>query len=533
MKPHTPLALVILDGFGIAEPNPGNAVTSAKTPTLDQLMKNYPHTQLKASGSAVGLPDGVVGNSEVGHMTIGTGQIIKQALTIINDAIADGSFFTNERLMRPLKQLALSGKTSHIIGLLSDAGVHGTMNHLIAYAQAAESAGVKKIVIHPILDGRDVPPKSAAHYLTDLEKELQNIPHAHIGTLSGRFYAMDRNRNWDRTCKTYEALKTPNLYPNFTLFHLGPEHSMRGVSSWQKTLDAWYATGESEEFLPPITLSHFVIESGDGVILANFRPERMRQLYDLLTGQAPTNCAQPTVNLSFCLTAVKYTDSDTSALFEIEKPSVLHLSGRSARQVTQDRTTLKQELSKAGYSIFSIAETEKYAHVTYFFDAGNDKPYPHEQQILIPSIKARTYIDYPCMSAPEITQAVIHSLENNPADFYLINYANGDMVGHSGSLPAAIKAVECLDKQIGDLYREFVQKRNGVLIITADHGNVEKMIDEHGNPDTAHTTNDVPFIIVSKNSKQYSLDGLHGLSDIAPFILHMLDLTTPKIMQRT
>lgn len=491
-KKHIPTALVILDGFGFRTNSEGNAIALAKTPNLDRWLKIYPNTVLKASGTAVGLPEGTIGNSEVGHITIGTGRIIQQPLTVINHAIEDGSFFTNPILCNELGKLRTTGKTVHIMGLLSNAGVHSSTKHLYAFIKAAQQQGIARIVVHPFLDGRDVAPKSAEPLLETLQKNLEQTGIGIIGSLHGRFYAMDRDRHWERTEKSYRVLTQKQ---NGSLPH------------WREALQASYAQGITDEFFVPTQVApNAQICNGDGIIFINIRPDRARQLTQCFTQPHFKQFKTQALDLAFFITPVTYgTQTPSLVLYPQPIPD----------------NTLKDILAQHEKTIFSIAETEKYAHVTYFFSGGNEKIVHHEIRILIPSIKAVSYAPYPAMSAPLITQAVIKSLRRFPRDFYLINYANADMVGHSGNLNATIKAIEVLDEELGKLYDVVVQEMGGTLYITADHGKAEQMIDSKtGQPRTAHTTNPVPFIMLRKGLENSGEKlPLKGLSDIAGFIL--------------
>lgn len=483
-----PILLVILDGFGYRAELAHNAITPQTAPFFFHLWNNYPHTLLPAAGKAVGLPDGYIGNSEVGHLTIGTGQLIKQPLTQLQDAIADKTFFTNPLLLEKLAALAESKKTVHIMGLVSDAGVHGHIDHMIALIQAAQSAGVHNIIIHPFLDGRDVARHSAADFLEQLEPYLN--ANTVIGSIHGRFYAMDRDKNWERTQKSYDVLTSPQ--------------EIRFIN-WQQALDYYYPQLLSEEFIPPTQLiENAYIQPGDAVICTNFRPERIVQLIASLMQTPFTGFDRTYIPIAWCITPVEYAP-DIATLALLSPPKI--------------NTCLKQELAKLNKTIFTSAETEKWAHVTYFFDAYRRLPFSGETRVLIPSIKAQTYINYPCMSAPEITTAIITSLQNDMHDFYLINYANADMVGHSGDFEAAQKAITCLDEQVKKLYETAVQKYNGTLIITADHGNAEQMVDKDGNSKTSHTTNEVPFVAVNNQKNNYALPAT--LADITEFILQL------------
>jgi 2,3-bisphosphoglycerate-independent phosphoglycerate mutase len=498
-----PVALVILDGYGYRKETDYNAIANAKKPTLDFLFETYPHTLLEASGTSVGLLPGNIGNSEVGHLTIGAGRLIKQPISIIHEAIENGTFFKNPKLCNTLQQLPATKKL-HIIGLLSDGGVHSDIEHIWAYLKAARNAGIKNIVIHPILDGRDVAPQSATLYLNKLQQYLTRHGGT-IGSIHGRFYAMDRDNNWERTAQSYHALTQAEPIK----FH-----------DWQDALAHYYAQGITDEFVPPTQLTHEgIIQNGDGIIFFNFRPERARQLTACFIDGKITQFQHTSPNLTFFITPVDYgLCAHTTILFESE-PII---------------NTLKDVLSAADKTIFSIAETEKYAHVTYFFNGGKEDPVAHEDRALIPSIHTKNYVHHPEMSAQEITDAVLESLKNNPHDFYLINYANADMVGHSGDFQATIKAIECLDKQIKQLYDSIINTYDGTLYITADHGNAEEKWDyQTKQVRTAHTTNKVPFLMIKRSLEQSPmLLSLHTLADIAPFILQQMAITIPAEMYR-
>lgn len=499
-KPHV---LVILDGFGLAPKSPSNAITNATLPHINTWLTQCPHATLKASGAAVGLPAGIIGNSEVGHLTIGAGRQIKQPLTIINEAISDGgSFFSNPLLISNLDRLAQTGKTLHIMGLLSNAGVHSTINHLLAYIKAAHDHKIKKIVIHAFLDGRDIAPKSAAEYLELLSNSIKDKTEVSLGSIQGRFFAMDRDHNWDRTQASYQCLTQAQDIK---------------YDSWQKALSHYYALNITDEFIPPTQLvAHDFVQSEDAILFFNIRPDRARQLTSCFVQESCPECTPHKIPLLFFMTPVSYGKQlDTIVLFPQAKID----------------ETLKSTLSKNGKSIFCIAETEKYAHITYFFGGKHESVLPGESRMLVPSIKAINYIDHPEMSAEKITDEVILSLKNNPADFYLINYANADMVGHSGDMPATIKALEFLDAQLGKLYEQVVKAMDGVLYITSDHGKAELMIDDKNIACTAHTDNPVPFMVVSTDCKPDALKHMHELADIAPFILARMGLPVPTSMQ--
>lgn len=493
-----PTALIILDGFGYREEKKYNAIAHARMPYFNAWWQTYRHAILQASGPAVGLPDNMIGNSEVGHLTIGAGRVFDQPMKIWLDSITDGSFEQNKTLQKECEKLIAVEGRLHIIGLLSDAGVHGHEQQLHAIIKYAAKAGIKKIIVHAILDGRDVAPQSAHDYLHRLEQITKQYDQHHvvIGSIHGRFYSMDRDNHWDRIEKSYRVLTQQPLVP---------------YESWQRVLERHYAHNITDEFIVPTPLCDDVIlHNGDGIIFCNIRPDRARQLTMCFVDSEKIPFIIKPLNLTFFITPVDYGGNiKTEVLFEKEKIS----------------NTLKDVLAEHGKTIFTIAETEKYAHVTYFFRGHHEKPVATETLHMIPSLELPTYVLHPEMSAQEITDAVVQSLENNSADFYLINYANADMVGHSGDFNATIKAVEYLDQQLGVLYEEIVQKRDGTLYITADHGKAEDMFDEiSGQPRTAHTDNSVPFLIIKNGTDNSSDLELKELADIAPFILRNMGI---------
>lgn len=496
MKNKKPQLLVILDGYGYRKALKGNAIAQAHAPFMTKMMCEYPHAFLEASGTAVGLPEGYIGNSQVGHMTIGAGRIIEQPVTQINSAIENGSFFKNPELIAALETLKKKKSTLHIMGLLSDAGVHSHLDHLFAFIKAAVQHKIQKIVIHPFVDGRDVATHSASDYLKKLEKFIKPYPQVSIGSIHGRLYAMDRDNNFDRSLLSYYALtKKGELEFN----------------SWQEGLLYYYDLGLTEEFIPPFQLhNEGLVKAEDGIIFFNFRPDRARQLTSLFVAPERNNVAF--IPLTFFITPVMYeSELPTTVLFP----------------QTTIEGTLKELLSREGKTIFSIAETEKYAHVTYFFDGRHEAPFATETRVLVPSIKTKSFAPFPCMSAPEITKKVIASLTSDPADFYLINYANADMVGHSGDMAATVKAIECLDRQLAELYSCAIEKLNGTMYITADHGKAEQMISPDDTKNTAHTTNKVPFIMIEKDLADVLTPlPVHQLADIAQLILKHMGITS-------
>lgn len=512
MKNIRPVALVILDGFGYSTEKKYNAIAQANMPNFNAWWQAYPHAIIKAAGKAVGLPDDLSGNSEVGHLTLGAGRIIQQPMSVWLDSIADDSFEHNHAMLEGFKKLVDVGGALHIMGLLSDAGVHAHEKQIHASITAAINAGIKKIIVHPFLDGRDAAPRSAYDYLQRLDEYIKQYnSHVIIGSIHGRFYAMDRDHNWDRIEKSYRVLTEKQDGP---------------YETWEKVLERNYAQNITDEFIPPTQLNaEGYIHNGDGVLFCNVRPDRAREL---------TRCFMPyfakapkgkqffpfplkPLNLTFFMTPVVY-DENFSTIVLFPRKSVLN--------------TLKDVLADHGKTIFAIAETEKYAHVTYFFRGENEEPVATETRTMISSIIAQNYVNNPCMSAENITAKVLESLSSNPCDFYVINYANADMVGHSGDLQATIIAVECLDEQLKRLYDVVVQKMDGTLYITADHGKAEQMYNiVTGQAQTAHTNNPVPFIMIEKGTEG-SHDGLPlvTLSQVAPFILKKIGLPIPYQM---
>jgi 2,3-bisphosphoglycerate-independent phosphoglycerate mutase len=505
-----PVALIILDGFGYSTEKKYNAIAHAHMPNFNTWWHQYPHAIIKAAGQAVGLPDNWIGNSEVGHLTIGAGRIIQQPMKIWMDSIEDGSFAYNTTMLDGFKRLVDAGGTLHILGLLSDAGVHAHEKQIYASISAAVNAGIKKIVIHPFLDGRDVAPRSAYIYLENLSHYIaQYNNHTNnrviIGSIHGRFYAMDRDHNWERIEKSYRVLTEKQDGP---------------YETWQKVLEYYYAQNITDEFIPPTLLKpEAQMHNGDGILFCNVRPDRARELtHCFMSYYAPPFILKP-LNLTFFMTPVVY-DGHFSTIVLFPRKPVLH--------------TLKDVLAEHKKTIFTIAETEKYAHVTYFFRGENEEPVATETRVMINSIPAQNYINNPGMLAHEITQAVLKALDSNKYDFYLINYANADMVGHSGDFDATVKAVEYLDVQLKLLYDTLVQKMDGTLYITADHGKAEQMYNiETGQPQTAHTNNPVPFLMIKKEYENSDVSlGIKELSDIAPFILRDMGISVPREMQK-
>lgn len=493
--------LMILDGWGIAPPSPTNAVTRARTPHLDFYFNRYPHSQLQCSGEAVGLPEGQMGNSEVGHLSIGSGRIIYQSLTRITRAVKDGSLETNPVLVKAMEKARDNGKKLHLLGLLSDGGVHSHVDHLLGLLAMAKKQGVEKVYVHAFLDGRDTPPQSAAPFLEQVEKACQELGVGRIATVSGRYYAMDRDKRWDRIQKVYDIMTGGE----------GQE-----AASAAEGLETAYAAGQTDEFVVPFRVSGVdgTVEQGDSLIFFNFRPDRARELTHAFTDTEFQGFPRKEDQLPVHFVTMT----------EYEKG----IQAPVAFPPEEIRDTLAEVVSKAGLHQLHIAETEKYAHVTFFFNGGREKPFPNEDRILVPSPKVATYDLQPEMSAYLVTEKLQEALDKDLYDLVILNFANPDMVGHTGSLEAAVKALEAVDECVGSLADKVLQK-GGALCITADHGNLEEMEDPvtHA-PMTAHTTNPVPFLVVGAEPGTQVEDG--GLSDIAPTLLELLDLPKPEAM---
>lgn len=493
--------LAILDGFALGENNQGNAVCAAKTPNWDNLWKNYSHTLLKASGAAVGLPEGQMGNSEVGHTTIGAGRPIFGDLTRINRDIADGSFYKKAELLEFFKICRQSGRPLHLMGLLSDGGVHSHNAHLYALLQFAKNVGLADVFIHCMLDGRDVSPTSGIEYIKELESKIAEIGCGKIATVGGRYFFMDRDKRFERTQKAYNALVGAccDYTEDIAEFILQS-----------------YQNGITDEFMPLVaTAANSRIKDDDNVLFFNFRPDRARQITHALTGEDFTGFERESCphHLNFaCMTLYDAKLSELLVLYKKEE------SGR----------TLGEVLAENGLKQFRIAETEKYAHVTFFFGGGHEQPLEGEKRVLVPSPKVATYDMAVEMSAAQITEHAAEAISSGEFDFVIMNYANCDMVGHTGIFNAVVAAVECVDKQLETLAK-CALAADAVLLITADHGNAEEMLAKNGSPMTAHTTNPVPFVFVA-NQKDVKLRPQGELSDIAPTVLHLLGLKPPTNM---
>jgi len=494
----SPLAIIIMDGFGISPEVKGNAIARARKPNLDRLWKNYPTTSLGSSGLSVGLPRGQMGNSEVGHLNLGGGRIVYQDYTRISLSVEDGTLGQNAVLAKAMEEAR--ERKLHLMGLLSDGGVHSHNTHLYALLQMAREKGLHRVYVHAILDGRDVPPRSALKYLQELEERLGALGVGRVATISGRYYTMDRDKRWDRVEKAYRCLTEGNGF---------------NAENAEKAVLEGYARGENDEFLKPTVVdSSGLVQDNDSIIFFNFRPDRAREITRAFVEGDFKEF--PTMPIKVHFTCM--TQYDATLKVPVAFP---------AQNLEE---TLGQTVSRAGLRQLRIAETEKYAHVTYFFNGGKEPPFPGEERALIPSPKVPTYDLKPEMSAYEVTDEVIKSIRTGGYGLIVLNYANPDMVGHTGIFEAAVKAVEAVDACVGRVSDEVLGK-GGAVLLTADHGNAEKMIDlETGQPHTAHTTNPVPFSLIINDGKRHCLrkDGI--LADVAPTALELLNIPKPQAM---
>lgn len=491
---HTKV-LCIMDGVGIRDKKEGNAVKLANKPNLDYLFNTYPHSKLEASGELVGLPAGQMGNSEVGHTNIGAGRIVYQPLQLITEKIKDGSFFENKNLLDTINHVKQNNSNLHLCGLLSDGGIHSHINHLFGLIDLCKKEGISNVYYHLFLDGRDTLPNVALKYLDELNEKIKETNVGIIASISGRYYAMDRDNRWDRVKKAYDVMVTG----------IGEENN-----SYKDVIEKNYKEGIYDEFIVPTVINkNGMIKDNDGIIVFNFRPDRLREIFKTITN--------PNFNdfEHICLNNIKLT-----TMMPVSDEVICN----NAFELQKLDNTLGEYLAKCNKKQLRIAETEKYAHVTYFFDGGVEKELDGCKRILVNSPSVATYDLKPEMSAYEVTDNLIKELDND-VNVVILNFANGDMVGHTGNLDAAIKAIETVDECIGKIYKK-VEEIGGTLIVTADHGNSEVMIDDNGNVITSHTTNKVPFMVTDKNIELE--DG--KLSDIAPTILYLLGLEIPKEM---
>jgi 2,3-bisphosphoglycerate-independent phosphoglycerate mutase len=504
--PVSPVVLIILDGWGYREDTDGNAIATAKTPVINSLWAAYPHTLIRTSGKDVGLPDGQMGNSEVGHLNIGAGRVVPQELVRISDAVEDGSLLRNSTLVDICQKVQSYQSKLHLVGLCSGGGVHSHLSHLFGLLDLAKVQGIQDVCIHVITDGRDTLPSSAAKEIQELQEHIDRIGVGRIVTISGRYYSMDRDQRWDRIHKAYDVM------------------TQAGEGTGQSALEALqasYEAGITDEFVVPTRIAPGAVEASDGVIFFNFRPDRARQLTQAFVSPTFTGFERKRIEpLSF----VTFTQYDPSL------PVAVAFEPQNLDNI------LGEVISRQGLRQFRTAETEKYAHVTYFFNGGLEEPFPGEDRELVPSPMVLTYDQQPAMSADKVTDVAIAAIDKRIYSLVVINYANPDMVGHTGQMAATVDALETVDRCLGKLLEHVIQA-GGTAIILADHGNAELMWDEHGNPWTAHTTNPVPFILVE--GEGIKIPG-HGtdvtlredgrLADVAPTILDILRLPQPSEM---
>ena len=501
-----PVVLMVLDGYGLNERTEGNAIAMADTPVMDKLMAEYPFVKGNASGMAVGLPEGQMGNSEVGHMNIGAGRIIYQDLTRITKDIEDGTFFENKVLLKAMDNCKKNNSDLHLWGLLSDGGVHSHNTHLYGLLEMAKRNGLENVYVHAFLDGRDTPPASGKDYVKELEAKMQEIGVGKVASLSGRYYAMDRDNNWDRVKMAYDSLVAGE--------------GVKATDAVQAMEDS-YANDKTDEFVLPTVITDengkplSLVKNGDSVIFFNFRPDRARELTRAFCDDKFTGFDREFLDLTY-VCFKDYDETIPNKLIAFEKEEI--------------KNTFGEFLASQGKKQLRLAETEKYAHVTFFFNGGVEDPNVDESRLLVNSPKdVATYDLKPEMSAPEVGMDLVEAIKSDKYDVIIINFAKPDMVGHTGVISAAVKAVERIDGLVGEAV-EAVKEVDGVLFICADHGNAEKMIDyETGAPHTAHTTNPVPFILVNADPSWKLREG-GCLADIAPTLIEVMGLEQPKEM---
>lgn len=504
---EAPVVLVILDGWGYRESAADNAIRVAETPNMDDLWRTCPHTLIQASGSAVGLPDGQMGNSEVGHLTIGSGRVIRQELVRIGHAIQDGSFQRNSRLNSLAQRLEDRGTTLHLVGLLSDGGVHSHVDHLAGVLRWAAERRLSRVCVHGITDGRDTADHAGLGYVKDLQQLMASLNCGQLTTLCGRYWAMDRDHRWERTARIYRLLTEDDS-----------DHYPDPVAA----IEASYAGGIGDEFLEPHRFARGRLQPGDGLICFNFRPDRVRQMIRALVLEDFNGFPRPTWPSP--LDVVTFTQYEQGLPVEVAFPPqpLDHMLG--------------DVIAEHGLRQFRIAETEKYPHVTYFFNGGKERPLPGEDRHLVPSPRVATYDQAPAMSAWDVTDGVISAIAKGVYSLIVVNYANPDMVGHTGVMDAAVQAIETVDACVGRI-AEATHWAGGTMLITADHGNAETMRSSEGKPWTAHTTNPVPLLFIEGGKRKISgadnpveLRDNGTLADLAPTILHILRIAVPPAM---
>jgi 2,3-bisphosphoglycerate-independent phosphoglycerate mutase len=504
--PVAPVVLVVLDGWGYSEDKRGNAIAAAKTPIMDSLWAAYPHTLIRTSGKAVGLPEGQMGNSEVGHLNIGAGRVVPQELVRISDAVEDGSIDLNPALVKICQEVNSRNGKLHLVGLCSEGGVHSHISHLLGLLDLAKKQQVAQVLIHAITDGRDTPPTEGIKVIQKLQDYIDQAGIGQIVTISGRYYAMDRDNRWDRVQRAYDVMT---------------DHSLGNGMKATEVLQASYTAEITDEFLLPTRIAPGAVEPGDGVVFFNFRPDRARQLTQAFVSPKFNGFLRERITPLSFVTLTQY-DPELPVFVAFTPQNLTNLLG--------------EVIAHQGLRQFRTAETEKYAHVTYFFNGGIEQPFPGEDRQLVSSPKVATYDEDPAMSAKSVTDVAIAAIEKEIYSLVVMNYANPDMVGHTGKIAATIKAIETVDECLGRLIAS-IGKVGGTALITADHGNAEYMLDTESNPWTAHTTNPVPLILVEGEVTKIPGYGTNvelrddgKLADIAPTILNILQLPQPEEM---
>jgi 2,3-bisphosphoglycerate-independent phosphoglycerate mutase len=495
-----PTMLLIMDGYGVSGQQAGNAIAAANKPNLDRIFATYPHTTIGASGLQVGLPEGQMGNSEVGHLNIGAGRIVYQELTKITKSVQDGDFFENPVLNEAMDHALSKGSSLHLLGLLSDGGVHSHIDHLLALIGMAARKGLEKVFVHGFLDGRDVPPRCAVQYVIQCEETMKQIGVGSIATISGRYYSMDRDNRWERVALAYQAMTSG----------IG-EYADSAVAAVENA----YSRGENDEFVrPTIVNSDGMIQDGDAIIMFNFRPDRAREITRTFVDPEFSGFQREKMPQDLYYACMTQYDKTMPNVHVAYLPQNL-------------KNTFGQYISELGLKQLRIAETEKYAHVTFFFNGGVEAPNPGEDRILVDSPKVATYDLQPEMSAYGVTDRVLEQIAEDRYDVIILNFANPDMVGHTGIMEAAVAAIEAIDSCVGKI-TDAVLAKGGQILLTADHGNAEAMLDETGAVQTAHSTNPVPLVFISNEPKELAEGGI--LADLAPTLLTMMDLPIPSEM---
>ncbi len=495
MTKNLPALLVVMDGFGVAPASDANAIAVAETPHLDAIFGRWPSTTLQASGLAVGLPEGQMGNSEVGHLNIGAGRVVYQELTRINLAVSDRSIFANPVLAEAIDAAVRDGRAVHFMGLLSDGGVHSSREHLYALLEMARARGAERVYVHAFLDGRDVPPCSGLGFVEDAERFIGQLGTGRIATVMGRYYAMDRDNRWDRVEKAWQAMVLGEGVP---------------ADDASSVIRASYEAGVNDEFVVPAVVAPVRITDGDAVVFFNFRPDRAREITRAFTDPTFEGFERPVFPRVRFVCLTQY-DPTIPAPVAFPKEFPEHV--------------LADVLAENDLTQLHIAETEKYAHVTFFFNGGAEDPKRGETRILVPSPHVATYDHQPAMSAPEVTRRLVEAIDEDAADVYIVNFANCDMVGHTGEFAAAVAAVEAVDAGVGAVVSA-IQRRGGVVLITADHGNAEAMVDSDGStPFTAHTLDPVPLVVIADGVSGLASGG--RLADVAPTLLDLIGIAAP------